>query len=89
MRNHLDITIKGIEMYDKPYETESYSYLGNYIFYLKPNYVETDKDRPYGSLQAGKYYFVDETERIDGNGPFNTEEECLQAFSEYCRRAWV
>lgn len=70
----------------KPYETEDYKYLGDYIYYLKPNFVDKETYRPGGPLQADKYYFEDETERLDQNGPYNTEEECRQAFLEYCKQ---
>lgn len=69
----------------KPYETEDYKYLGDYIFYLKPNFVDTETYRPNGALQADKYYFSDETERVDGNGPFDTEAQCREAFLDYCK----
>lgn len=70
----------------KPYETEDYKYLGDYVFYLKPNFIDNETWRPGGPLQAGKYYFIDETGLWDGNGPFDTEEACRQGLLEYCKR---
>lgn len=64
--------------------TPKVKYIDKYIIYLSPSYVDTEPFRLNGPLVAGKYYFIDETGDVDGNGPYDTEEQCREAFREYC-----
>lgn len=63
---------------DQPYE-----WVTKDIIYFNSNYIDKEKYRPNGSLQAEKYYFRDETEQLDGNGPFDTLEECQKKLDAY------
>ena len=61
----------------KPYETDTYSYLGDYIYRFKQD-VPADKDGDPFAYEASKFYFQNEIEQLEG--PYETEEAARAGF---------